>query len=133
MTFEDYSKFYQESEYAAWTAAFGIRVNHFTVYVNALRSFKGLPDLNDFLRSNDLALSQAGGEIKGSTEQGLEQSSTVARKVPWRFAGGASHDIMSCYYEFAARYVKRGQSELFQGFLPDSANRIFESNFERRS
>ena len=38
----EYESLLAESEYAAWVAAFGFRVNHFTVDVNALTTF---PDL----------------------------------------------------------------------------------------
>jgi hypothetical protein len=132
VSFEDYSRHYGASEYAAWTAAFGIRVNHFTVSVNALRSFPDLGELNSFLKSSGILLTQTGGEIKGSPSQYLEQSSTQARRIPWKFAGGATHEVMSCYYEFARRYAVAGSDKLFQGFIPDSANRIFESTFESK-
>ena len=38
-----------ESEYAAWVAAFGFRVNHFTVDVGALSTFPDLEALDAFL------------------------------------------------------------------------------------
>jgi hypothetical protein len=130
--FADYQRFYAESEYAAWTAAFGIRVNHFTVFVNALKSFRDLPTLNAFLQSHGMTLNSAGGVIKGTPKELLEQSSTVARKIPWKFADG-THEVMGCYYEFARRYEIPGKTELFQGFIPKSADKIFESTFESSS
>lgn len=129
--FEDYSRFYPMSEYAAWTAAFGICINHFTVFINELKTFDGIVSLNGFLKQNGFQLNSAGGEIKGSRSDCLEQSSTLARRIPWQFADGNSHEVMSCYYEFALRYPKPGSKELFQGFVPESANKIFESTFER--
>jgi hypothetical protein len=129
----DYARFYAESEYAAWTAAFGIRVNHFTVLVNELRSFgqgdERLPALNLALQAHGFTLNSSGGIVKGSPAEGLEQSSTVARRVTWRFREG-EREIMSCYFEFAYRHPG-ADGRLFQGFVPASANRIFESNFER--
>lgn len=128
--YEDYEKLYPISEYAAWTGAFGIQLNHFTVSVNQLKSFDSLQELNSFLKSKGIVLSAAGGEIKGTPAELLEQSSTLARRVPVRFAGGVTREIMGCYYEFALRYRNPGTHEYFEGFVPKSADRIFESNFE---
>ncbi len=128
--FADYQKFYGESEYAAWTAAFGIRANHFTLFVNSLTSFQSIAELNAFLQAQGLVLNSSGGEIKGSRAEGLEQSSTMARRVPWIFAGGETVEIMSCYYEFAERFALRPGEALFQGFIPKSADKIFESTYE---
>lgn len=125
ITHEEYKTLLEESEYAAWMAAFGFRVNHFTVNVNALRKFKDLSQLNDFIKSNGYKLNSAGGEIKGSKEVYLEQSSTLAEKVKVGFADG-TFEIPSVYYEFALRYpLPSGQ--LYQGFVEKSADKIFES------
>jgi hypothetical protein len=128
----DYDRFYRESEYASWTAAFGVQVNHFTVFVNALKTFTGLEELNAFLTSNKLQLNEAGGVIKGTPAEKLEQSSTMARKIPWTFDGGATREVLGCYYEFAKRHPLGAGGALFQGFIPKSADKIFESNFERK-
>lgn len=128
----DYERFHAESEYAAWTAAFGVQVNHFTVLVNELKTFAGLPELNAFLLSHDLQLNEAGGLIKGTPEEKLEQSSTLARRVPWKFSGGEAREVLGCYYEFARRYPVSQGGPLFQGFIPKSADKIFESTFEKR-
>jgi hypothetical protein len=136
----DYQAFYKESEYAAWTLAFGIRANHFTVLVNSLSTFNGsLQELNEFLILNHFQLNSSGGQIKGTPQEFLEQSSTLAQYVPWKFSGGVSggvsegviESIMGCYYEFAKRYTMPGTSELFTGFIPKSADKIFESTFEK--
>ncbi|WP_434419910.1 DUF1338 domain-containing protein [Nannocystis pusilla] len=83
----------RESEYAAWLAAFGWRANHFTVAVHALARLGDLATLDEFLKAHGLRLNTAGGEIKGSPAQGLEQSSTVAdvveRRVQRRHLRGA--------------------------------------------
>lgn len=130
---EDYQRFYPMSEYAAWTAAFGIQVNHFTVLVNQLKTVPSLEELNQILTRDGFNLSSAGGVIKGTPAEFLEQSSTQAGRVEWEFAGGVRHEIMSCYYEFARRYPEAGTNRLFQGFIPKSADKIFESNFEKKS
>lgn len=121
----EYESLLLESEYAAWVAAFGFRVNHFTVLVNALTTFPDLESLNAFLVDHGFALNAAGGAIKGTPAQRLEQSSTIADSIEVDF-DGEKHRVPSCYYEFARRYAEDDGS-LFQGFVPASANRIFES------
>ena len=129
---EDYRRFYPESEYAAWTAAYGIQLNHFTVSINALKTFPGgIAELNDFLRASGLQLNESGGAIKGRPEECLEQSSTQAREVPCQFAGGVTEAVPGCYYEFARRYPLKDGSGLFEGFIPKSADKIFESTSVR--
>lgn len=122
---QDYLSIVDESEYAAWLLVFGFRVNHFTVNVNMLKNFNDLVSLNTFLKSNGIALNQAGSEIKGNPKEYLEQSSTLANKVKVQFVEGA-FEIPSCYYEFAKRY-SMPNGDLFQGFVATSADKIFES------
>jgi len=117
----DYEALLAESEYAAWVAAFGFRVNHFTVDVNALESFSDLGALNSFLVEHGFTLNDAGGAIKGTPAQLLEQSSTRADAIAVAFDDG-TYTIPSCYYEFAKRYPLPS-GELFQGFLPASADK----------
>ncbi len=125
LDFTTYTALERESDYAAWLSAFGFRPNHFTVLANALRTFPNLLALNSFLKSEGFVLNASGGEIKGSPELFLEQSSTLANQVSTAFSDGF-HAIPGCYYEFARRYpLPSGQ--LFQGFITASANRIFES------
>lgn len=120
-----YEKLMKESDYAAWVAAFGYRPNHFTVFINALKSFKDIQTLNAFLKAEGVKLNSSGGEIKGTPEVFLEQSSTLANNIEVKFDDGAM-TIPACYYEFARRYpLKSG--ELYQGFVAASADKIFES------
>jgi hypothetical protein len=115
----------KESEYASWMAAFGFRVNHFTVFFNSLKTFDSLGILNTFLKKNNFALNNSGGEIKGSKEEYLEQSSTLAYPVEVPFSDGKK-TVPGCYYEFAKRYFLPN-GKLFQGFVAASADKIFES------
>lgn len=121
----EYESLLVESEYAAWVAAFGFRVNHFTVFVNALTTFPDLLSLNAFLLDHGFKLNEAGGVIKGTRAQCLEQSSTRADSIEVELAGEIVR-VPSCYYEFARRYAL-SSGELFQGFVPASADKIFES------
>jgi hypothetical protein len=114
-----------ESEYAAWVAAFGFRVNHFTVDVNRLRTFAGLDAVNEFVAARGFRLNDAGGLVKGNPGEHLEQSSTRADEIDVDFAD-ARLRVPSCYYEFARRYPM-ANGTLFQGFVPASADKIFES------
>lgn len=129
VTYQNYQALLAESEYAAWMAAFGFRVNHFTVLFNRLKSFKQLSELNDFVKALGFALNSAGGEIKGTPELLLEQSSTLAHQVKVAFA---DQEILipGCYYEFARRYAA-SDGKLFQGFVTQSADKIFESTNRR--
>jgi hypothetical protein len=133
VSYEDYRRLQEESQYAAWLAAFGIRVNHFTVLVNALTTFDSLQALNAWLIAEGFQLNDSGGLIKGTPEQLLEQSSTRSNTIEWEFAGGERHVIPSCYYEFARRYVDPSTGELYRGFIAKSADRIFESTDDVRA
>ncbi len=121
----EYESLLVESEYAAWVAAFGFRVNHFTVFVNALTTFPDLESLNAFLLEHGFKLNESGGVVKGTPAQCLEQSSTRADSVPVEFEDETVR-VPSCYYEFARRYPL-ASGKLFQGFVPTSADKIFES------
>ena len=129
VSYADYNQLKEESEYAAWMSVFGFRVNHFTISINALKTFEGLPDFNMFMKSCGYILNTQGGEIKGSPGLGLEQSSTMASQIPCEFSDG-TYSIPACYYEFALRHPVDGG--LFPGFLPESADKIFESTDHKR-
>lgn len=114
-----------ESEYASWVAAHGFRPNHFTVNFNALTKFTELSELNLLLEQKGFTLNKSGGAIKGTPEDLLEQSSTMANEISVQFAD-STHKIPGCYYEFAKRY-KMPNGSFYQGFVAASADKIFES------
>lgn len=125
VSYEIYEKLRQKSEYAAWMAAHGYRPNHFTVYVNTLTSFKDIREVNEFIKSYGFKMNDSGGEIKGSKDVLLEQSSTLADTVEVEFTDG-KHQVPACYYEFAQRYPM-SNGRIYQGFVAASADKIFES------
>jgi hypothetical protein len=125
MTYKLYSELAKESEYASWVAAHGFRPNHFTVLINPLKKFKDILVLNKFITSKGFPLNKSGGEVKGTPEDYLEQSSTMASEIPVKFSDG-TFNIPGCYYEFAKRYPK-ANGKLYQGFVATSADKIFES------
>ncbi|MBK1873573.1 MULTISPECIES: DUF1338 domain-containing protein [Marinobacter] len=120
-----YRQLLEESEYAAWLGAWGYRANHFTVSVNHLTNFETVTDINQLLKDKGFAVNAAGGEVKGSPEELLEQSSTMADRVPVQFSD-REMTIPSCFYEFALRY-KKPNGTLYSGFVAASADKIFES------
>jgi hypothetical protein len=122
---DEYQILLAESEYAAWMSAWGYRANHFTVSVNHLSHINELSEVNEILKQNGFALNTVGGEIKGSKEVCLAQSSTMADKVQVKFTD-KSVSIPSCFYEFAQRY-DMPNGERYKGFVAASADKIFES------
>lgn len=120
-----YQDLMKESDYAAWVSAFGYRPNHFTVFINKLKKFSDIFILNDYLKQQGFKLNGSGGEVKGSKEVCLEQSSTLANNIEVQFDDGPL-TIPACYYEFAKRYPMH-DGKLYQGFVAASADKIFES------
>ncbi|MBU2953844.1 DUF1338 domain-containing protein [Marinobacter sp. F3R08] len=123
--YNTYRDLLAESEYAAWMAAWGYRANHFTVSINHLEQFRTVPDVNQLLKDHDYTVNSSGGEVKGSPADLLEQSSTMADRVPVAFSD-QTVTIPSCFYEFALRYPKP-DGQLYSGFVAASADKIFES------
>lgn len=131
VSFWTYQMLTEESEYAAWFYAFGFRPNHFTVSVNALKKHNTIYKVNDLLKRNGFVLNTSGGEVKGTPEDLLQQSSTMADVVKVGFAEGI-YEIPACYYEFAQRYPDK-DGKLYSGFIAKSADKIFESTNMYRS
>ncbi len=121
----DYEALKAESEYAAWLASLGYMANHFTVSLNHLLTFFELAELNHFLKKNGFVLNHTGGEIKGTPQQLLEQSSTLASETRVDFSDG-QRQVPGCFYEFAKRYPQ-ADGRLYQGFIAANADKIFES------
>lgn len=128
-----YLRLLEESEYAAWVAAFGIRVNHFTISFNHLKGFESLRQFCDWLASSGFRLLDPMSPISGSPEELLEQASILASRIEWEFAGGERKEIPSCYYEFARRYVDPSTGKIYEGFIAKSADKLFESTNVKQS
>jgi hypothetical protein len=130
-SFEIYNRLKEESEYAAWVYVFGFCANHFTVSVNYLKKHDSVEKVNSLLKSNGFLINDAGGEIKGTPQELLEQSSIKAGIVKTDFTEG-SFEIPGCYYEFARRYPDE-KGNIYSGFIAKSADKIFEStNFYKK-
>lgn len=123
--YETYQKLRNESEYAAWLYVYGFTVNHFTVSINSLKKYPTIEQVNQFLKDNGFTLNTSGGEIKGTKDMLLQQSSIMADIIEVDFEEG-KYKIPACYYEFAIRYPDEN-GNLFSGFIAKSADKIFES------
>jgi hypothetical protein len=95
-----------------------------------LKGFTDLASVNRFLLDKGIDLNQSGGLIKGSPGRLLEQSSTLADEVKVKFDEGMEK-VPGCYYEFSLRYADKS-GVLFQGFIEQSVDKIFEST-DRKS
>ena len=126
ISYAEYERLANESEYAAWLSLMGLTANHFTVSVNHLSSFVTLEEVNRLLLDEGYQLNAVGGLIKGRPEVYLEQSSTLADRAPFTFTCGAKAELPTCFYEFAMRHPS-ASGELFQGFVTQNAQKIFDS------
>jgi len=124
-SYSTYELLRNESEYAAWVYYNGFCANHFTVSVNHLTKYDTIQKVNSLLKENGFLLNDSGGEIKGTPDELLEQSSIKADIINGEFIDG-NHEITGCYYEFAKRYAD-STGKLYSGFIAKSADKIFES------
>ena len=124
-SYEVFKSLLKDSEYAAWVYVFGFCANHFTVNVNNLKKYDSIEKVNTFLKNNGFLINDTEGEIKGTPEELLEQSSIKSGLIKVDFIEG-KFEIPSCYYEFAKRYPDEN-GKLYSGFIAKSADKIFES------
>jgi hypothetical protein len=124
-SFKIYNRLREESEYGAWLYVFGFCANHFTVSINSLKKLNTIEKVNQHIKDNGFTLNASGGEIKGTKEELLQQSSIMAENIMVDFKEG-NFEIPGCYYEFAIRYANK-DGNIYSGFLAKSADKIFES------
>lgn len=124
-SFETYQKLRAESEYGAWLYVHGFRANHFTVSINALKKYDTIEKVNQFIKDSGFPINTVGGEIKGTPDKFLQQSSTLAEMIQMEFEEG-TYEVPACFYEFAIRYPD-SNGQLFSGFIAANANKIFDS------
>lgn len=143
-TLQDYQTLAAESEYAAWVIYNRYYLNHFTVSVHNLKpGYNTVEDFNAFLEKKGFRLNDAGGKIKTSPDNGLAQSSTVARMIPATFANDETFEIAGSYVEFAERrilpqFAHLPASEIRrahrrEGFEANNADKIFESTYSAQT
>ncbi len=129
-TLKQYQTLVEASEYAGWLSTMGYQANHFTINVNALQTLGSVEEVIELLLEHRYQLNEAGGHIKGTPADLLIQASTIADQISFEFSDGIVSSIPSCFYEFAYRLAD-SNGELFQGFVPNNANAIFESTYRR--
>lgn len=128
---QTYQQLAAQSEYAAWFYVYGFTANHFTINVNQLTTFTQLQQVNQLITDKGYELNTAGGVIKGSPETYLEQSATLAEPYLIQFDDlDTPQKIPSVFYEFAKRYPD-ASGNLFEGFVTQNADKIFESTHRR--
>ena len=71
-------------------------------------------------------LNQVGGIIKGTDHDLLIQAATLADSCSVEFKDAGEQQVNGCYYEFAQRF-NQADGMLYQGFVPETADKIFES------
>ena len=119
----DYRILSEENQHAAWVAAFGFRAHHVAVDVGELRTFEGLGELDRFLEQHGFRIDQAGGAIKGSPDELLEQSSTLPDEIDVELSDGALRIPSGCCV--LARRYPGPDGTLYQGYAAEPAARLF--------
>ncbi|KFK43022.1 hypothetical protein AALP_AA1G068800 [Arabis alpina] len=137
----EFEQLASESEYAAWTLVNGYALNHVTISVHRLKShLNKIKKLNQFLEEKGFKLNSEGGVLKVSPDGGLQQSSTVADSISFKFSDGVVKSIPCSYIEFAERLVlplyqnvpenEIQESHRRDGFEVGNADKIFESTYQ---
>lgn len=143
-TKSDYQALAAESEYAAWVIYNRYYLNHYTISIHELdKGYHFLEAFNEFLESIGIKLNTAGGIIKTSGDGLLKQSSSVAKMIEAKFAGGETMEIAGSYVEFAERlaledFSNTPSDELTRdqrrdGFESANADKIFESTYSEQT
>jgi hypothetical protein len=127
---EDVLKLNDISQYGAWVLLHGNSVNHFAVLTN-YQNVKEWPDLETTAK----ALAEAGIPIKehieGEKDGKLRQTATLAVKEEVKVKGDSGIENMTwtyAYFELAQRNYteENGKQILFNGFLGEQANHLFD-------
>lgn len=135
-TIANFLKVQAFNELLAWVLVFGRVPNHFTIPIHLIAGFESLEDFNDFVENKvGLKLNRVNGVIKGSSREGLQQSSTVGEKVTVQLADG-SVEIADRFFEFVWRFPKAGiekpvyWKDFFTGFIGVNATHVIESLYD---
>lgn len=133
----DYEAVCQVNELMAWVMVFGRCPNHFTIGAHLLKNYQSLTDFNHFVSQHlGFELNQIGDVIKGSSEMGLEQSSTLGERTQITLVDG-NIELPGCFMEFVWRHPKTDKAatewqDYFTGFIAGNANRVVESLYEAK-
>ena len=132
-TIKEFRTVQEYNELLAWVLVFGSIPNHFAASMHFSHPhFQQLDDLNAFLRDKlNITLNTIDGEIKGSREMGIRQSSTLAPSQKIALSDGEIM-IPSQFMEFVWRFSMNEKNpvywdDYYTGFIAKNANRVVES------
>jgi hypothetical protein len=130
-TVDDFHQVQAVNELLAWVLVFGHIPNHFTIATHLLKGFANFAAFNDYVENElKFTFNQQGSKIKGGSELGIEQSSTVAKPTKIQLADGVI-EIANSFIEFVWRYPliqpAHKWNDYFTGFIAQQANRVIES------
>ena len=132
-TLAEYNYVKHENQLIAWVMLFGRKINHFGLSIHHLEGEQNLLAFNKNIHAIGIALNAQGGEIKGSKQYGIEQSSTLGKNISITL-DKASIEVRDSFLEFVWRYpIKpnpRLWSDYFTGFIPYNANSVIESVYD---
>ncbi|HZE89597.1 MAG TPA: DUF1338 domain-containing protein [Verrucomicrobiae bacterium] len=123
----------KHSQYGAWVLMHGYEVNHFTASVNS-HGVEAIGDIEKTVREMRARGIPMKHEIEGNAGTKLRQSATESVVIPVTVRGpdGRMQEMnwTYAYFEIAERHQwtnpETGERELFQGFLGEQANQLFE-------
>lgn len=123
----DYYDLVRESEYAAWTLAFGYTLNHLAIPVHKLDKYNTIKDYTQLLLDNNVEL-LGNGKIQISKDKKLLQGSTLADEIKVLHHWYDLIPVPGTFVEFIERkLVSKHQRR--EGFDVSNANNIFESTY----
>ena len=138
-TIKDFKEVREYNELLSWVLVFGRHPNHFGLSVHFLNKFESLKAFNSFIEDEmNITLNKIGGYIKGTKEQGLEQSSTNGEEILLQLADGPIH-IPDRFVEFVWRHPKNEYKNpqkwhhYFTGFITQNAEGIVESVYRDKN
>lgn len=133
-TVEDYLAVKDENQLLSWALLFGKKVNHFGVNISVENKYNSLQDFNTYLKGTNLVqINNIDGEVKGTRDTGIQQSSTVGKPVKYTLADGEI-EVTDSFMEFVWRYPVNENpvmwNDYFTGFVAQNANRVIESLYD---
>lgn len=129
---EDYLSLKSENELMSWVLLFGRKINHFGIGIYTLPEYQDLNAFNEFLKQNlQLSMNKNNGEIKGSKDVGIEQSSILGEEILIE-QEETSFDVQNPFLEFVWRFPRTSTipetlEDYYPDFLAANATNVIES------
>jgi hypothetical protein len=115
-SYDDFRRIQAQNDYVAWTLLHKDDINHVAIQVDNLDEI-----LEKIKRDGHLQLNRPHQPIEESEDGKLRQASTIADKIPYRFANGETKEVPYAFVEFIERRDGR------DGFETRNAANIFTS------